>query len=162
MPRLIPALGMCLLVACGRPEPEVTLRAAGAPIYSSAVVDLGRLEGDWQQVATFAPGGRADCAPGAVRIQGGAAEWRLCLAGGVAQGAGMLEPGLPGRFGVAGMDEWWVLWIDADDRTALVGTPGGGFAFVLNRGGALPPDRLQAVRDIAVFNGYRAGDLALF
>lgn len=162
MPRLIPILAVLALVSCGRPAPEVALRAEGAPIYSSAVLDRTRLEGEWQQVGTFVAVGSVDCTPGGVRFQGGMAEWDLCLAGGPSRGAGAMVTGLPGRFTLPGMAEWWVLWVDADYRTALIGTPGGEFGFVLNRGGPLPPDRLQAVRDIATFNGYHAGDLALF
>ena len=50
--------------------------------------------------------------------------------------------------------EWWVLWVDADYRTLAVGTPDGRFGFILNRDGALPPDRLAAAREILEWNGY--------
>ncbi len=62
-------------------------------------------------------------------------------------------PAGPGRF-VIGDQLWWVLWADADYRTLAIGTPSGQFGLILNRDGALPPDRLRAAREIFDFNGY--------
>jgi apolipoprotein D and lipocalin family protein len=50
--------------------------------------------------------------------------------------------------------EWWVLWVDADYRTLVVGTPSGSFGIILNRTADLPPDRLAAARDVLAWNGY--------
>jgi apolipoprotein D and lipocalin family protein len=160
--RLILALGLTALAACAAPPPPVPGLRQDGPIWSSAVFDLNRMEGEWQQAAVFVRGGRPACGPGGVLFQGGQVTWALCLEAGPSRGTGPATPGLPGRFALPGMADWWVLWIDADDRTALIGTPGGEFGFVLNRGGALPEDRLKAASDIAVFNGYRAEDLARF
>jgi apolipoprotein D and lipocalin family protein len=153
-----------LMAGCAAPPPAPPppLRLPGAPIYSLAGFDTARLQGNWTQVATFTPGGQVACGPGGASFADGQAIWALCLAGGPVQGSGPVGAAVPGRLALPGMADWWVLWVDADDRTALIGTPGGGFGFVLSRGGPLPADRLQAVRDIATFNGYRAGDLAVF
>lgn len=62
-------------------------------------------------------------------------------------------PAGPGRFAI-GDQLWWVLWADADYRTLAIGTPSGQFGLILNRDGALPPDRLRAAREIFDFNGY--------
>lgn len=151
------------LVACGPrlpPAQPVVYRDAGAQIYSSAVVETARLAGRWVQVAGFA---RADmpCGPGVVDIAGGRISGSLCLDGPTpAQGA--MEAGKPGRFAVAGMEPWWLLWVDADYRTMVVGTPSGRFGFVLNREGGLPGDRATAVRDILGFNGYDLGALRFY
>lgn len=155
---------LLLLVSCGpRIDPVVPgFRAPEAPIYSSAVVETARLSGHWVQVAGFAAGGQAVCGPGSVDFDGGVVRWDLCLADGRHSGAGPLVPGKPGRYGVEGMADWWVLWVDGDYRTLVIGTPSGAHGFVLNRDAALPGDRLQAVRDIVRFNGYDPANMAVF
>ena len=164
MPQLI-RIALCLVVlaACNaKPVAAPAFRDAGEPIYSSAVLDPARLAGHWVQVATFAPGGRARCGPGQLDVSGLQASWDLCLAGGAIGGAGPMVPGKPGRFDVAGMPVWWVLWADADYRTMVIGTPSGSLGFVLNRDAALPADRLKAVRDILNFNGYNLDTFVVF
>lgn len=151
-------------MGCTRPEPvEIAgFRNEGAPIYSSAVLQDNRLSGHWAQVATFARDGQPACGPGSVDVEGGQVRWTFCLAGGAQSGVSELQPEKPGRFAVAGMEPWWVLWADADYRTLVIGTPSGRFGFVLNRDDALPADRQQAVRDILQFNGYDARGLVIF
>ena len=164
MPQLI-RIALCLVVlaACNpKPSAVPAFRDAGAPIYSSAVLDPARLAGHWVQVATFAPGGRAQCGPGRLDVSGAQASWNLCLAGGTVRGSGPMVPGKPGRFDVAGMPVWWVLWADADYRTMVIGTPSGSMGFVLNRDAALPADRRKAVRDILNFNGYDLDTFVVF
>jgi apolipoprotein D and lipocalin family protein len=164
VPQLIRALPWLLpLAACtAQPVETASFRDTAAPIYSSAVLEPSRLAGHWLQVATFAPGGRAECAPGSLDISGTRAVWDLCLPGGAVRGTGAMAAGKPGRFDLAGMPVWWVLWADADYRTLVVGTPSGEIGFVLNRDANLPGDRLKAVRDILDFNGYDTGQLAVF
>ena len=164
MPQLI-RLAICLILLAGcspKPAQIPTFRDANAPIYSSAVLDPARLSGHWLQVATFAPRGQTACAPGSVDIRGLQATWDLCLAGGAVRGTGQMLAGRPGRFDLAGMPVWWVLWADTDYRTLVIGTPSGTMGFVLNRDAALPVDRLKAVRDILRFNGYDLDQLAVF
>ncbi len=151
-----------LLVACSPAPVQRLYRAPDAPIYSSAVVEPVRLSGGWVQVAGFAPDGQAVCGPGSVNIEGGIIRWDLCLSQGPADGAGPFAPGKPGRFAVGGMSDWWVLWVDGDYRTVVIGTPSGDFGFVLNREADIPADRMQAVRDILRFNGYETAELAVF
>jgi apolipoprotein D and lipocalin family protein len=50
--------------------------------------------------------------------------------------------------------EWWLLWVDADLRTLVIGTPAGQFGMILNRDPVLPPDRAAAARDILAWAGY--------
>ena len=153
-----------MLAACAPPGPPaaVAFRTAGAPIYSSAVLEPQRLSGPWVQVATFAPGGKAACGLGMADFTADAMRWDLCLSDGRHSGAAPLVPGKPGRFAVDGLGDLWVLWADGDYRTLVIGTPAGQFGFVLNRDAALPTDRLNAVRDILRFNGYRIEDLVVF
>ncbi|WP_246831345.1 lipocalin family protein [Pseudotabrizicola formosa] len=149
---------LCLALAACAPKPAVPTvpyRTAGAPIWSNAQFDQGRIRGQWRQAAAFAsaggcPAGGADIsgAAGALTISG-----RLCLSGQEVRLSGPVEGIGPGRFRVEGQ-EWWVIWVDTDYRTLAIGTPSGAFGFILNRGGALPPDRLRAAREIFDFNGY--------
>ena len=65
----------------------------------------------------------------------------------------------PGRLkirldGVPFAADYWVLWVDTDYRTAVVGTPAGRSGWILNREPTIPADRLKAARDILAFNGY--------
>ena len=49
---------------------------------------------------------------------------------------------------------YWVLWVDADYRTAVVGVPSGRAGWILNRDAEIPQDRLTAALEILSFNGY--------
>jgi len=160
--RLIPLL---LLVGCTDPAVVTGFRNPQTPIYSSAVLTADRMVGQWAQVADLAVTEgcrRGDVAiaarDGRLQIDG-----RLCLAGQAVVVARPMVPTGPGRFAVSGMpDPWWVLWVDTDARTLLIGTPSGRFGFILNRGGALPADRLVAAREILDFNGYDVSRLRMF
>ena len=161
MHRLI--LTIAILLAACTPAPDARgFRAADAPIYSSTAVDPSQLTGVWTQVAGFAPAGLAPCAPGQVDFTDTSVRWALCLADGVLSGQAPLIMAKPGRFAVQGLADWWVLWVDGDARTLVIGTPSGEFGFVLNRGGPLPADRLTAVRDILRFNGYATENMVVF
>ncbi len=136
-------------------------RATDRNIYSTAVVDAARLEGRWMQVADFAPPGAAGCSATGVRVEPGLAlQADLCLGGRRTGYRGAAEVTGPGRLRLTAADpagigaEWWVLWVDADYRTLVVGTPDGRFGFVLNREAALPADRMRAAREILAWNGY--------
>lgn len=152
----IALLALLALAACAAPPPVTGFRDPAAPIYSSAVLDAAGLAGDWRQVGDFAatPG----CEAALQFVPGGAglrAEGALCLAGQLQPVSGLLVPVGPGRFALAGLpDPLWVLWADGDLRTLVLGTPSGRFGMILNRGGALPPDRLTAARDVLEWNGY--------
>lgn len=152
-------LAVCFLAACvGKSAdlPQGNYRPQGGQVYSSAVFDAARLPGRWRQVGTF---GLAHCQPGGVDIKkGGKASFRLCLGGRNIKGAGKVQPVGPGRLAIAGQ-EWWVLWVDGDYRTLVIGHPSGDFGFVLNRGGNISADRMTAAREILEWNGY---DLSQF
>lgn len=166
-------LVLVLLAACAK-EPDLrhSFRDRSAQIYSNAVLDPARLSGSWQQVAAFGtkPGG---CAPGQVQFgapSGGTIplEAALCLNGDLQRFRGQAELAGPGRMVPLGAEAkgigqpWWVLWADVDDRTLVIGTPTGEMGFILNRSGALPPDRLRAAREILDWNGYDLNRLQLF
>jgi apolipoprotein D and lipocalin family protein len=152
-------LAATLLAACVAKTPDMpqgAFRPKGGQVYSSAALDANRLPGRWAQVATFGP---KTCQPGGVDIKpGGKAAYRLCLGGKDIKGAGHLALTGPGKLSIAGQD-WWVLWVDTDYRTLVIGAPAGNFGFILNRGGAISADRLKAAREILDWNGY---DLSQF
>ena len=151
---------LLLLGACARPgpDPAASFRAAATPISSMVFFEQSRLEGGWVEAAGYPL--RRGCAPGAVTFSGGGTSLDgpacyLPLAGRQA-----LAAAGPGRLSAAGV-AYWVLWVDADYRTAVLGTPAGSFAAVLNRGGPIPPDRLEAARRVLAFNGYDLARLAV-
>jgi apolipoprotein D and lipocalin family protein len=168
MHRVIAALLLAapLLAGCAAaPAPAPGFRPADAPIWSNAVIDMGRLSGDWVQVAAFgtAPlpcGAQAltlSAAPGGLAAAGA-----LCGPAGAAPVTGRLAFAGPGRLRPAEGPDWWVLWADTDLRTLAIGTPDGSFGFILERSGTLPPDRLEAARQVFDFNSYRTGLLQVF
>jgi apolipoprotein D and lipocalin family protein len=164
---------LCMtLAACA---PNITpdggvYRSAAAPIYSNAVFDEARLEGRWDQVAAFAVDAAVGCRPGGAEFsrKGGLMQvsYRLCLSGREVAGSGPLSSTGPGRFGIGGKDgigqDWWVLWVDEGYRTMAIGNPSGTFGFILNRGKALPADRLTAAAEVFDFNGYYTDKLGSF
>ena len=142
-------------------------RDATAPIYSNAVFDMALLDGAWNQVAAFST---SACRPGGAEFTGAAGvisvSFQLCLSGREVAGAGRISATGPGRFRVMGTDgigqDWWVLWVDEGYRTMVIGNPSGKFGFILNRGRALPADRLKAAREVLDFNGYDTEKLIIF
>lgn len=140
------------LAACARaPEPAAVFRDTQVPIYSNASFDAATLSGTWRQVATFGAG----CAPGALTFSAGRVDGRLCLDGQVRDLSGPYAVTGPARILPAGEGEpWWILWIDYDRRSMAIGTPSGRLGFVVDRTGAIPPDRLNAAGSIFDWNGY--------
>lgn len=153
-----------ILAACiGGGHSTGAFRDTAAPIWSAAALAPSQIAGDWQQVAGFAddrlacPAGMLSLTPaaGGLRVSG-----NLCLNGKVEKLRGLARETGPGRLTV-GDEEWWVLWVDSGYRTLAIGTPSGRFGVVLDRG-AIPPDRLEAAREVFDFNGYRTSALLPF
>ncbi len=174
VPRLILAALLLALAACA-PQPPAggaAFRRAGADIWSNAVTAPVALAGTWRQVATFSNGATAGCAPGFVTFTPQAtalmAEGRLCVDGRQASFRGPMALTGLGRLRPAGQvqaplgQDWWLLWIDVDVRTVVIGTPSGEFGFILNRDARLPADRARAAREILDWNGYDTSRLRGF
>lgn len=154
------------LIACTAQTPAVSTgyRDLSTPIYSSATLDESRLIGTWAQAGAF---GGEGCLPGAASFAGDAGNlsmtYQLCLSATLQKGGGAMVRQGPGRYRVPGLaDDLWLMWVDADARTMVFGTPSGSFGFVLNRGGDLPADRARALREILDWNGYDAAALTLW
>jgi apolipoprotein D and lipocalin family protein len=145
------------MASCASAPIDQPFRPPDGAIYSNASFDLSRLQGSWQQVASFADG--AGCSGGVVTFTKDASgrlvgDARLCVGGQMQGWSGPVTPVGPGRFTFGAGAPWWVLWDDADNRTLAIGTPSGAFGFVLNRGADIPSDRIVAAREILDFNGY--------
>jgi apolipoprotein D and lipocalin family protein len=167
-------LSALALAACGAPTPkaQISYRDAGLGLYSNAVMDPARIVGDWRQVAAFAQPNAPDCRAGAVRLQAageGAYDMQadLCLPGEPALFSGRAEMPTLGRLVLSGADPqgigqpWWIIWVDNDYRTMVIGTPSGRFGMILNRDDRLPADRLAAAREILGWGGYDLTKLRL-
>lgn len=160
--RLLSALALlALLAACAAPRPS-GYRDTTEPIASAALFEPARFAGQWHVVARFprpadqpCTGERLDYQPGMMRWHCLSADGRLLREwDGPAQ-----AQAFPGRFttdlgGDFGLRDLWVLWVDFDYRTAVIGTPSGEAGYVLNRGPDIPPDRMSAAREMLDFNGY--------
>ena len=140
---------LCLiLAACAKPAPPpapvISFRDAAQPIGSTTRGGPYDMAGNWQVQAAY-PGGLFAAGDGVLL------DFR-------ADGSGVLN-GLPlqvirpNRW-VAGGVEYWVLWVDDDFRTAVIGTPTGAFGWIMDRPGAASVDRTRAARDILEFSGY--------
>ena len=142
-------------------------RDTDAPISSQANFDVTRYLGTWHEVARFPVPFEAGCvgvtATYGLREDGLVSVLNICRnpdgseksrISGTAEvvGPGRLKVRFPSVPFVAA--DYWVLWIDADYRTAVVGAPNGRSGWILNRDPAISPDRLQAARDILAYNGY--------
>ena len=168
------ALGVLAVASCAPRGQRTSFRDAGLSVYSSTAVSTGALAGEWQQAAAFQRPNNQNCGDGRVQFWPVDANGRvplrlnLCLSGRRVAFEGLADVTGPGRLRLSGADpqgigqEWWILWADIDMRTLAIGTPSGDFGFILNRGGALPFDRLQAAREVLDFNGYDLTKLRVF
>lgn len=57
--------------------------------------------------------------------------------------------------------ELWVIWMDDGIRTAIVATPDGQTAFILDRKASGGDDRIAAARDVMDFNGFDIAQLVM-
>jgi len=164
-------LAAALVLAACAPVPPPGFRDPILGLHSIAAFEPARIAGHWTQVATFAAPNAPDCAPGSAVFtpagDGLAVVANLCLAGKVVRTSGPLVLAAAGRMQLSGADPsgigqpWWVIWVDSDYRTLVIGTPSGAFGFILNRTATLPQDRLIAARDILEWSGYDTSRLRL-
>lgn len=157
---------LCLLLAaCGSPiyrDPATTLT-------SMAVFDPVRYSGLWYEVASYPTPFQSGCtntqADYTLNPDGSLDVRNACFRDGslsVIEGSATVTG--PGRLrvrldGVPFAADYWVLWVDEDYRTAVVGTPSGRAGWVLNRDPSIPTDRLAAAEEVLRFNGYDVSQL---
>lgn len=149
---------LALLAACAPQAPG--LRSGDAQISSSASFDPARFLDVWHVAAAY--GAEAGCGPLAETwARTGPDSYRVtgtyCGPNGArafATAARITGPGRIARSMPDGPETLWVLWVDADYRVAVIGTPDGRFARVLSRTPEVREDLMRAARDVLRFNGY--------
>lgn len=152
MKRLIVLMTLAVMACAPEPEqapPLESFRRDGALIGSALAFDAERFKGSWHQVAHY-PGG---CDGAQLQVSGaenGVMLEQLC--GGAVKRIPLRSDG-PGRF-VSEDGRFWVLWVDADYRTLVIGRPNGTMGAIWNRSSRIPADRMTAAREILDFNGY--------
>jgi apolipoprotein D and lipocalin family protein len=161
--RLAP-FALVLLAACAAPTspPATGFRDMAAPFASTQRFEEARFLGDWVQVAAFAAPGQAVAAErhlyrrattGQIVADVTGADGRAVRRVYALEGPGRLRAVAP-----AG-EALWVLWVDEGFRTAVLGTPSGSQAFILDRSATAAPDRLRAAQEILTWYGYDMGRL---
>ncbi|MCB2109819.1 MAG: lipocalin family protein [Defluviimonas sp.] len=155
-------IGLCAALALAGCEAGAPTgnRNAAAPISSAVAFEPARFGDVWQLAASL--GDEARCGPlaetwvlsgpGRYDVTGtycGPMGARAFAASATVTGPGRITRSVAGR-----REELWVLWVDADYRVAVIGTPSGAFARVLSRTPTVRPDLLEAARRVLAFNGY--------
>lgn len=146
-------------------------RDSSVQMTSMAIFDAQRYAGLWYEVARFPAPFQKGCtnteaeydviAPNALSVRNTCMkDGRLSVIEGKATvvGPGRLKVKL-GAIPFAG--DYWVLWVDQDYQTAVVGAPSGNVGWILNRTPKITPDRLNAARQVLDFNGYRLSELMM-
>lgn len=157
--RPVTAAFALMLAACAAPPTDGS-RDSGTMIASAALFEPARFVDVWHIVEATLP--EAGCGPLAETwAPDGPNRFRVtgtfCGASGArafAASAEVIGPGRIRRKGREGGDPLWVLWVDADYRVAVIGTPSGRFARILARRPDPRPDLIAAAREVLDFNGY--------
>lgn len=170
-----------LLAACAQ-EPDTPvqqgdvpglLRNPTAPLASQTDATAARLAGTWylrQSSSTgFQPGLKIDVTPtaaGGLQIQSFVGFCGEPNGGCVVDDQTLtLKADGPGRWFVTDSTDafprepLWALWLDFDDRTAVIGGPTGKFVWIMDRSVTGGGDRLIAARDILDWYGYDVSKL---
>lgn len=150
-------LSACVLAACDVQSPpsgvsEIPFRNPTAPIGGTTRFDAMRFAGVWHVVASFGPPDPAaptflvEGAPRGVVARDRACETCPPVIYDVAA-PGVLKP-------VEGGETLVVMWVDADFRTAALGTASGSRGAILDRVPGGSADRVTAARQILSFYGW--------
>lgn len=150
------------LALAGCAPPPQALRNAETPISSAVAFDAARFADVWHVVAAY--GGEARCGPlSETWVMTGPASYGVtgtrCGPMGARAFAEAATVTGPGRI-TRGGEQLWVLWVDADYRVAVIGTPSGQFARVLSRTPGVRDDLMRSARDVLRFNGYDPAGLS--
>ena len=148
-----------MLVACTPAvETQPSYRDISMPITSVALFDPAQFAGPWDVVAAM---GSVPCKIVAVDHGGGSLDLGHTSCGDDTMVVQPARISGPGRYTVLNGAEHWVMWVDQTYRTAVIGTVGGEFGMILNRGRDIPADRMAAAREILDWNGYNLSRLTM-
>ena len=170
--RVFAALALLAVAGCSSVVPP-SYRDQSVTISSKAAFDAQAYAGRWYEIASFPTPFQEGC----MRTQAnyfpltpgpGYRVVNTCEVDGVQKDIeGFATPDGPGRLlvkfdGVPFVKApYWVLWVDADYETAVVGTPSGRGGWILSRTPDIRDDKLTAARQILQFNGYDLGALRM-
>ena len=152
---------LLLLAACAAPTSN---RDQSAPIRSIALFDFANFAGDWHVVARLPDSADSLCQLVGFRVTAlTPADFVVSDQCGNESKARITGPGrfafetLPGQRA----EDRWVLWVDDAYSTAVIATPSGDTAQILNRTSDIRSDRLTAAFDVLRFNGFDPSDLVM-
>ncbi|MEM7471224.1 MAG: lipocalin family protein [Pseudomonadota bacterium] len=169
--RVFAFIALMLLAGCASVVPA-SYRDQSAIISSKAAFDAQAYSGTWYEIASYPTPFQQGCtrttADYAIRLEGGFDVLNRCVVDGkLKEISGIAVPDGPGRLLVSfkGVPfvkaPYWVLWVDADYQTAVVGTPSGRGGWILSRTPDIRDDKLTAARQILQFNGYDLSGLRM-
>lgn len=148
------------LAACA-PGPQPGFRDVAVPITATTRFTPEGFAGDWHVIAAYPNAFLPDCPGQTWRAETVTLPARLTVSctGAVAYDApvsvnprGVVTVQTPQLR--AADRALWIMWMDEDARTAVIGTPSGEMGWIVNRTPDLRPDRMVAAREIMAFNGY--------
>ena len=158
-----------MLAGCAQVPPTTGYRDASIIIASTTPFEPQRFAGDWVVRAAYPQDANLR---GVTARQDGAAftlAWHRCNA---ASQCGTVAEVWPAR--AMGQGRYvlrdpsgtadrtlWVLWVDDGFRTTAIGTPDGGWGWILDRSSTGGADRIAAAREVLDFNGYDLTRLAI-
>jgi apolipoprotein D and lipocalin family protein len=168
MTRYLALLALAMLSACG-----TVYRDTGQPIVAQAAFDATRYLGTWYEIARYPVSFQRGCTAttatyGAIdagtisvlnRCHDGAPDGPLKEIAGTADIVG------PGRLAVQFSSvpfvraPYWVLWVDEDYQTAVVGVPNGRAGWILAREPRISSARRAQAEAVLRANGYDPGAL---
>lgn len=160
-------VGLLILAGCSA-EPVATsdgYRDQSVAITSSTRFDAAQFAGDWTVIEQF-----TELAPRPVKLSftprgAGFAFSVDFLDSNEAPPSGIppflaYEIAGPGQMQPQGQGHvMWVLWVDEDHRSAVLGNPDGSMGRIINRTPNMRADRLRAAREVLAFNGYDVSNL---
>ena len=154
--------GLLLLAACAP-----AWRDTSVPMRAVAELDAERYAGRWYEIARFPvrfqEGCTATTADYGLRDDGRLSVTNRCRMDApdgpersISGSARVVEGGrLSVRLGwIPFSAPYWVLWVDDDYRTAVVGVPSGRAGWVLARSPEISEDRLEEARAVLEAAGY--------
>ncbi len=153
---------LILLGACAPPPPPDSYRDNTVPLSVTTRGALTALAGDWAVRGTYPNTASLDSVSFAPRgdemidvtiVQTGCEQECHILSG-----TWPARPIAQNRMRLltdsASDPELWVIWMDEGVRTAIIVTPDGRNAFILDRRAQGGADRMEAARTVLEFNGY--------
>jgi apolipoprotein D and lipocalin family protein len=170
MLRLIAAAALMLTAGCA----GESYRDTSVPMSTVESVDLTRYAGRWYEIARFPvwfqDGCEAVTADYAVRPDGLVDVLNSCARDGgtdtaaaTARSADPSNARLKVRFSrwIPIEGDYWIVHLDDDYETAVVGVPSGGAGWILARTPQISDERLQAAKAALTANGYDLGKLRM-